>query len=138
MNEDHLQKVRERAHALWERAGRPHGQDAEHWAQAEREVAAEEDEPSSASVGGTTGPRRRKPGPSADQAAAGVPAAKRARAGGRADDVATDGPKAKRGRKPKAGPGEGTETVKAASNGRSKKTSGDGAVVPAGTASRKT
>jgi hypothetical protein len=30
--------VRERAHLIWEREGRPDGRDAEHWAQAEREI----------------------------------------------------------------------------------------------------
>ena len=40
MDEERTQRVRDRAHALWEQAGRPHGQDAEHWSQAEREIAA--------------------------------------------------------------------------------------------------
>lgn len=31
--------VARRAYALWEDHGRPHGQDKEHWAQAERELA---------------------------------------------------------------------------------------------------
>jgi hypothetical protein len=35
-------KVRERAHALWEKEGRPHGKHLEHWARAKRLVAAEE------------------------------------------------------------------------------------------------
>jgi hypothetical protein len=137
MNEDHFQKVRERAHALWEQAGRPHGQDAEHWSQAEREIAAEEDAQSSASIGRTTGRRGRKSNPTADQTAAIAPAAKRGRAGRRADEVATDPPKVTRGRKPKAIPEEGAEVVKVARNRRSKQTSEDGAVVPVGTGSRK-
>jgi Protein of unknown function (DUF2934) len=32
------QRIRERAHALWEREGRPEGRDGEHWAQACREI----------------------------------------------------------------------------------------------------
>ncbi len=33
-----LQKVRERAYAIWEREGRPDGRDREHWTMAEKEV----------------------------------------------------------------------------------------------------
>lgn len=137
MNEEYLQKVRERAHALWEQAGRPHGQDAEHWSQAEREIAAEEDAQSSASVGKATGRRGRKASPGADRAAARVPAAKRAAAAGPADDVSTDAPKATLGRKPKVVAEEGTGTVKAARSRRSKPVSEEGTIVPVGTRSRK-
>ena len=35
------QKVRERAYALWEREGRPHGRAEEFWFTAERELFAE-------------------------------------------------------------------------------------------------
>jgi hypothetical protein len=38
----HEQRVRERAYELWERAGRPEGTSAQHWAQAEAEISAEE------------------------------------------------------------------------------------------------
>ena len=31
------EKIRVRAHQLWEQAGRPHGHDLEHWLQAEKE-----------------------------------------------------------------------------------------------------
>jgi hypothetical protein len=137
MNGDHFQKVRDRAHALWEQAGRPHGQDTEHWSQAEREIAAEEDAQSSVSVGRVTGRRGRKPNPTADQAAS-VLATKRAEAVGTADEVAPDAPKATRGRKPKAVPEKGADTVKVARNRQSKTTSEDGTVVPVGTKSRKT
>lgn len=37
------QRVRERAHAIWEREGRPRGQEARHWAEAEAQLRAEED-----------------------------------------------------------------------------------------------
>ena len=33
-----VERVRERAHALWEQAGRPDGQHDAHWLQAEREL----------------------------------------------------------------------------------------------------
>jgi hypothetical protein len=38
----HEQRVRERAYELWEHAGRPDGNAAEHWLQAEAEIAAQE------------------------------------------------------------------------------------------------
>jgi hypothetical protein len=41
--DDCTQRVRLRAYLIWEREGRPEGRDAEHWRQAEREVAQEED-----------------------------------------------------------------------------------------------
>ncbi|WP_164876176.1 DUF2934 domain-containing protein [Falsirhodobacter deserti] len=81
MDEERMQRVRDRAHALWEQAGCPDGQDMDHWSQAEREIAAEDDaEPS-------------------------VPTKKGAGRGGRkptatAEEVAKK-PKAKRGPKPK-------------------------------------
>ena len=40
---DYIGRVRLRAYLIWERAGRPEGRDAEHWHQAEREVAEEND-----------------------------------------------------------------------------------------------
>ena len=51
MNDERTQRVRDRAHALWEQAGRPEGQDAQHWSQAEHEIAAEEEAQSSAAAG---------------------------------------------------------------------------------------
>jgi hypothetical protein len=42
---DHEQQVRERAHRLWEEAGRPEGRDAEFWERAEREIAGEGGQP---------------------------------------------------------------------------------------------
>ncbi len=38
-------RVRERAHALWEKHGRAHGRADEHWRQARSEAEAEESEP---------------------------------------------------------------------------------------------
>ncbi len=38
-NED---SVRQRAHEIWERQGRPEGRQEEHWAQARREIEAED------------------------------------------------------------------------------------------------
>lgn len=39
---DRDQKIRNKAYELWEAAGRPEGRQGEHWAEAERLVAAEE------------------------------------------------------------------------------------------------
>jgi hypothetical protein len=38
MEIDRHDMVRERAHLIWEREGRPHGRESEHWAQAEHEI----------------------------------------------------------------------------------------------------
>ena len=35
-------RIRERAHAIWEREGRPEGRHIEHWQQAAREIAEED------------------------------------------------------------------------------------------------
>ena len=37
MNSDRKAAIRTRAHQLWEESGHPHGQDHQHWQQAERE-----------------------------------------------------------------------------------------------------
>lgn len=36
------ERIRRRAHEIWEREGRPHGRHDEHWAQAQSELAAED------------------------------------------------------------------------------------------------
>jgi Protein of unknown function (DUF2934) len=41
VNTDWLEKVRARAHAIWERLGRPEGAADGHWSQAEEELRAE-------------------------------------------------------------------------------------------------
>ena len=42
MTDDRQHRIRQRAHAIWESHGRPHGADREHWDQATREVDAED------------------------------------------------------------------------------------------------
>ncbi len=37
------ERIRRRAHEIWEGEGRPEGRDGEHWAQASREIEAESD-----------------------------------------------------------------------------------------------
>lgn len=41
MTADFESRVRQRAHEIWEREGRPEGRDREHWKQAEAELQAE-------------------------------------------------------------------------------------------------
>lgn len=42
MSDDRQQRIRQRAHAIWESQGRPHGADHDHWHQAAREIDAED------------------------------------------------------------------------------------------------
>ncbi|WP_371877925.1 DUF2934 domain-containing protein [Shinella zoogloeoides] len=39
MDDERQEWISKRAYGLWEKAGRPHGKDREHWEQAERERA---------------------------------------------------------------------------------------------------
>jgi hypothetical protein len=41
MSGDREHRIRERAHAIWESQGRPHGADRDHWDQATKEIEAE-------------------------------------------------------------------------------------------------
>ncbi len=41
MSVDVVQRIRDRAYAIWLEEGRPHGREAEHWFQAERAILAE-------------------------------------------------------------------------------------------------
>lgn len=41
MNGELESKIRERAHSLWEREGKPRGKHLEHWLRAKSEIAAE-------------------------------------------------------------------------------------------------
>lgn len=38
MDDDRQQRIKDRAHHLWEQSGRPDGLHDEHWGQAEREI----------------------------------------------------------------------------------------------------
>ncbi len=42
MIDDRHDRIRVRAHAIWEAQGRPHGADRQHWDQATREIDAED------------------------------------------------------------------------------------------------
>jgi hypothetical protein len=41
MSDDRIERIRARAHEIWEREGRPDGRDADHWRQASDEIDAE-------------------------------------------------------------------------------------------------
>lgn len=43
--QDIIQRIRERAYALWEGEGRPNGRSEAHWQQAEAEIGASEADP---------------------------------------------------------------------------------------------
>ncbi|WP_368856826.1 DUF2934 domain-containing protein [Paracoccus acridae] len=111
--EDRTRRIEERAHSLWEMEGRPHGRDAQHWQQAEREIDAEDAARASATSADTTA-RGRKPRPKA----AATKARKTAQAsqGPEASptaDAAAEEPAKARGRKPKAAAGDEPEAPKA-------------------------
>jgi N-acetylmuramoyl-L-alanine amidase CwlA len=42
MSDDRQHRIRQRAHAIWERHGRPDGADRDHWHQATQEIDAED------------------------------------------------------------------------------------------------
>ena len=71
MKADRLTRIRERAYAIWEAEGRPHGRDVEHWARAANEIDAE-DRREAAAVRARRGSAARQ----AEPAAAEKPAAK--------------------------------------------------------------
>ncbi|MET3524273.1 DUF2934 domain-containing protein [Mesorhizobium sp. M4B.F.Ca.ET.017.02.2.1] len=41
MTDDRQERIRQRAHAIWEKAGRPEGADIQHWDQATAEIDGE-------------------------------------------------------------------------------------------------
>ena len=45
MADERQERIRQRAHAIWEREGRPHGADERHWHQAAGEIEAEDKKP---------------------------------------------------------------------------------------------
>ncbi|RWD39252.1 DUF2934 domain-containing protein [Mesorhizobium sp.] len=45
MTDDRQERIRQRAHAIWEQAGRPDGAHQQHWDQATAEIDGEESRP---------------------------------------------------------------------------------------------
>lgn len=130
MDDERLQRIRNRAHALWEKAGRPHGEDAEHWSQAELEIAAEEKAKPSAVK--STSRRSRKPGADAE-GTSDAPKARRTRSQASAADTskapraAKEKPASKAGNEPRPEPAA-TEDVASPKprRGRKPKSAADG------------
>jgi hypothetical protein len=44
MYQEDQRRIRERAHRIWEREGRPHGRDLQHWEMAREEIAIEDNQ----------------------------------------------------------------------------------------------
>ena len=45
MTDDRQERIRQRAHAIWEKAGRPQGSHQQHWDQATAEIDGEDAKP---------------------------------------------------------------------------------------------
>jgi hypothetical protein len=45
MQDDNQDRIRERAHSIWEQDGRPEGRHADHWARAEQEAGSAGQQP---------------------------------------------------------------------------------------------
>jgi hypothetical protein len=78
MTDDRQHRIRQRAHAIWESHGRPHGADRDHWDQATREIDAEDASASRkpARAAATAKPKVAAKTPAAKKPAAKKPAAK--------------------------------------------------------------
>lgn len=108
MDQEHQDRIRQRAHEIWESEGCPEGREAEHWAQAEAELAgqgqtdaqqADPDAPSQDSSGmiqpsgATRPPRSGRAAKAAGSAGAADPAKpRRARKSAASAGMATDNP----------------------------------------------
>jgi hypothetical protein len=82
MTSDSDTRIQERAYAIWEAEGRPHGKHDEHWHRAAEEIARESEAASlrpalgsaSAQAGTSPGLRSHRAAPPADGAKPGTPA----------------------------------------------------------------
>ncbi|WP_241665517.1 DUF2934 domain-containing protein [Teichococcus oryzae] len=54
MQDDEQDRIRQRAHAIWEQQGRPEGRDADHWRQAEQEAGSAGQQPATAPEGASS------------------------------------------------------------------------------------
>ncbi|WP_254016458.1 DUF2934 domain-containing protein [Mesorhizobium escarrei] len=72
MTDDRQERIRRRAHAIWEQAGRPDGAHQQHWDQAAAEIDGDESRPKTArpkaparpkepAAGKATGPKAARP-----------------------------------------------------------------------------
>ena len=58
MATDRQERIRHRAHEIWEKQGRPHGADYQHWDQATREIDAEDAAKKPAAKAGASKPAK--------------------------------------------------------------------------------
>lgn len=124
MREDRTRRIQERAYALWEREGRPPGREAQHWSQAEREVAAEDEALAAGSIDPLAKPRPRKPKPvriNVEEA----PKPRRGDAATAEIDVSAKAPPRTRGRKAKAVTEDGAAAPRTTRGRKAKAVSGD-------------
>jgi Protein of unknown function (DUF2934) len=96
-------RIRERAYAIWEREGRKHGSDQDHWREAEREIAQEKAEAPKPSAPKVTRSRT-KSSPSGEPAKA-----ESAGTTAEAAEVTTAAPKVKRAPRKAAAVGDAAE-----------------------------
>jgi len=68
MPDEQQDRIRNRAHAIWEREGRPEGRNTDHWREAEQEAGSAGQQPPAATVEAEAKPK--SPG---DDAALGTP-----------------------------------------------------------------
>ena len=123
MTDERTRRIQELAHSFWEQEGRPHGRDAQHWSEAERQIDAADEARVSPSAEPTAVRRQSKPKvatkkradtsseSSTDNTDAGteVKVKEPVKTGGRKPKAAKDGaeaPKTIRGRKTKSMGGE--------------------------------
>ncbi|MCZ0963429.1 DUF2934 domain-containing protein [Paracoccus benzoatiresistens] len=113
MTDERTRRIQERAHSIWEQEGRPHGQDAQHWSQAEYEIDAE-DAAGASSPAGTTAMRRGSKRRAGAKTVANTSNAGREQTTDTTAEVLTEEPARTKGRKPKAVTEDGTKAPKAA------------------------
>lgn len=111
MSEERTRRIQDRAHALWEQEGHPHGRDAQHWSQAERDIVAEDDAQAVRTTGSATERRARKPKPLRGEAEE-APKARQGRGTKAKSEVSTEATLKAKGSKPKAVAKDSAETPK--------------------------
>nr|WP_246331914.1 DUF2934 domain-containing protein [Sphingomonas chungangi] len=84
MIKDKLERIRDRAYALWQKAGGGHGDDEAHWHQASREIDDEDAKPAARSkrtkvTGKPTAAAKAAAKPKVSKSAAAAPAARQAK-----------------------------------------------------------
>lgn len=124
MSEERTGRTQDRAYAIWEREGRPHGRGAQHWSQAEREIAAEDVAHASGTTRPTTERRTRKPKPVKEEAEE-APKAEQALGAKAKTEVSAETTPRTKGRKPKAVAEDNAEAPKATRGRKAKAVSED-------------